>query len=33
MKRRAGFVFGYAALEVSEIRRGIARLADAARTF
>lgn len=29
--RRAGFVFGYAALEDGEIRKGIARLADALR--
>ena len=29
--RRAGFVFGYAALEEEEIRKGIARLADALR--
>lgn len=28
-RRRAGFVFGYAALEDREIRKGIARLADA----
>ena len=31
-KRRAGLVFGYAALEDGEIRKGIARLADALRT-
>lgn len=31
-KRRAGFVFGYAALEEGEIRQGVARLADALRT-
>ena len=30
--RRAGFVFGYASLDGSEIRKGIARLADALRT-
>ena len=28
-QRRAGFIFGYAALEVREIRKGIALLADA----
>lgn len=31
-KRRAGFVFGYAALEEREIWQGVARLADALRT-
>lgn len=31
-KRRAGFVFGYAALEERDIRKGIARLAGALRT-
>lgn len=30
-KRRAGFVFGYAALEAREIRHGVARLASALR--
>ena len=31
-ERRAGFLFGYAALEDREIRKGVARLADALRT-
>lgn len=31
-KRRAGFVFGYAALEEREIWHGVARLANALRT-
>jgi len=31
-KRRAGFVFGYAALEERDIRQGVARLAGALRT-
>src|SRR5262249_34672781 len=31
-KRRAGFVFGYAALEEGEIWHGVARLANALRT-
>jgi GntR family transcriptional regulator/MocR family aminotransferase len=31
-KRRAGFVFGYAALEERDIRHGVARLAGALRT-
>jgi GntR family transcriptional regulator/MocR family aminotransferase len=31
-KRRAGFVFGYAALEERDIRQGVARLASALRT-
>ena len=33
LRSRAGFVFGYAALEEGEIRRGIARLAHTVRSL
>jgi GntR family transcriptional regulator / MocR family aminotransferase len=33
LRRRSGFVFGYAALEEGEIRRGIARLAHTVRSL